>query len=94
MKRILGKLLFVVGPPVVAYGLLSAGAAGREHLGGRLLQIAGGFLVLFWMTGSFLLLGTFMSLSMGYRATESAPTTSCVETSPSRQQKKAEEAEA
>lgn len=92
VKRFIGKFLFVVGSPVITCGLLSAGAAGKEHLGGRLLQVTGGFLALIWLTGTFLLLGTLMTRAMGYRAPDRAPTASHVETSQSRQRKEGEDA--
>lgn len=94
VKRFIGKFLFVVGSPVIAFGLLSAGAAGKEHLGGRLVQVTGGFLALIWLTGTFLLVGTVMTRAMGYRAPDRAPTASCIESSASRERKKQEDAEA
>ncbi|MCC6906863.1 MAG: hypothetical protein IT430_02890 [Phycisphaerales bacterium] len=93
MKRFILKFVFVVGSPVLTYGLLTAGAAGKDHLGGRLLQISGGFLALLWLTGTFLLLGTFMTRAAGYRVPDRAPTASCIESSPSGQQKEQEESE-
>lgn len=85
LKRIIAKLSFVLGSPVLSYGLLSIGAEGKEHLGGRLVQLAGAFLALIWLTGSFLLLGSFMTRTMGYQAPDRATTTASTELTSRRQ---------
>lgn len=93
VKRFILKFLFVVGTPPATYALLAVGAAAKEHLGGRLLQITGGFLALVWLTGSFLLLGSFMTRTMGYQAPDRTPTAASAEVTPSRRQKEDEAGE-
>lgn len=56
---------FVFLTPCIVAGLMIVGSRHDESLGGRLLQIAGGFIGLAWSTWMFLEFGLFVTRVLG-----------------------------
>ncbi len=93
MKKWMSRAALLVGSPVVAGGLLAWGAGAKESLVGRLAQVAGGCMALFWLTATFFIVCAAFSGGAGYQAADAPTPARHVETSSTRTKEDKDDAE-